>query len=184
MTQVVSLLQKVDNRNAKLHQVSVWIARKLAFCAFTFCSAGTHAHASWRKTQVWAVAETQVSSYYTHRFTYPPTRTVSFKKLYAPFQCKSWNNQPIASCAYCSCLKMLRKTVHKQKLLKQSINGTQSIVTAISILTASAFSLNYQWQNAFNPLQCSIQFVFNVVHLPTNQQDIKTEHSNWLLQTQ
>ena len=58
------------------------------------------------------------------------------------------------------------------------INGTQSIVTAISILTASAFSLNYQWQNAFNPLQCSVQFAFNVVHLPTNQQDIKTEHSN------
>ena len=89
-----------------------------------------------------------------------------------------------ASCAYCSCLKMLRKTVHKQKLLKQSINGTQSIVTAISILTASAFSLNYRWQNAFNPLQCSVRSLFNVFHLPTNHKAIKTLHTSFCLQPQ
>ena len=85
-------------------------------------SAGTHAHASC----CW---ETQVFSY-THRFIYPNTLfmdvTVSFINLYAPFQCKSWNNQRIASCAYCSWLKVLRKTVHKKKLSKQSISTVRS----------------------------------------------------------
>ena len=66
----------------------------------------------------------------------------------------------------------------EEAMKTEHINGTQSILTAISILKASAFSLNYQWRNAFNPLQCSVRFLFTVVHLPTNQKDIKTEHSS------
>ena len=104
-------------------------------------------------------------------------RTVSFINLYAPFQCKSRNNQCIASCVYCSWLKVLRKTVHKKKLSKQSkryaVHSNGYFHSQVS-----AFSLNYQWRNAFNPLQCSVRFLFTVVHLPTNQKDIKTEHSS------
>ena len=60
----------------------------------------------------------------------------------------------------------------EEAMKTEHINGT------LSILKASAFSLNYQWRNDFNPLQCSVRFLFTVVHLPSNQKDIKTEHSS------
>ena len=44
--------------------------------------------------------------------------------------------------------------------------------------------LNYRWQNDFNPLQCSVQSLFNVFHLPSNHKAIKTLHTSFCLQTQ
>ena len=44
--------------------------------------------------------------------------------------------------------------------------------------------LNYQWQNAFNPFQCSVRSLFNVFHLPSNHKAIKTLHTSFCLQPQ
>ena len=44
--------------------------------------------------------------------------------------------------------------------------------------------LNYRWQNAFNPLQCSVRSLFNVFHLPSNHKAIKTLHTSFCLQPQ
>ena len=44
--------------------------------------------------------------------------------------------------------------------------------------------LNYRWQNAFNPLQCSVRSLFNVFPLPSNHKAIKTLHTSFCLQPQ
>ena len=163
--------------------VSVWIEINLAFSAFTFCSAGTHAHVLLLRN---ASLLLRNASFLLHALFHLSKHTVHghhrFIHLYAPFQCKSRNNQCIASCVYCSWLKVLRKTVYKKKLSKQSkryaVHSNGYFHSQVS-----AFSLNYQRQNAFNPLQYSVRFLFNVFHLPTNQNAIKTEHNSWWEQT-
>ena len=163
--------------------MSVWIVSFLAFCCVCVLECWDPRARELKKTQVWVLLR-NASFVVTHRFTYPSTRTVSFKRLYAPFHLNR---------AFPSTLLPLRVLFMSQNAEE---NGAQAeahktehqryavCVTAISILTASAVSLNYHPYNAFNPLQCSVQFVFNVVHLPTNQLWVKTEHSNSLLQTQ
>ena len=44
--------------------------------------------------------------------------------------------------------------------------------------------LNYQRQNGFNPLQCSVQSLFNVFHLPSNHKVKPTLHTSFCLQPQ
>ena len=44
--------------------------------------------------------------------------------------------------------------------------------------------LNYQRQNGFNPLQCSVRSLFNVFHLPSNHKVKPTLHSSFCLQPQ
>ena len=75
-------------------------------------------------------------------------------------------------------IENLAYPVHRRPGLEYQIKTVRSsIQTAISIL-------NYQWQNAFNPLQCSVRSLFNVFHLPTNHKAIKTLHTSFCLQPQ
>ena len=105
-----------------------------------------------------------------------------------------------ASCAYCSWLWECAEengalnsywkpyvccSSHKKLGESNHQNGAQFNPNSyFHSLHLSAFSLNYQWQNAFNPLQCSVRILFNVFHLPTNHKAIKTEHTSWWKQTQ
>ena len=73
-------------------------------------------------------------------------------------------------------IENLARPVHRRPGLEYQ-NGAQLIQTAISIL-------NYRWQNAVNPLQCSVRSLFNVFHPPTNHKAIKTLHTSFCLQTQ
>ena len=52
-------------------------------------------------------------------------------------------------------------------------NGAQ-LSTAIFILFNFLLFSQLPWQNAFKALQCSVQIVFNELHLPTNHKTIKS----------
>ena len=75
-------------------------------------------------------------------------------------------------------IENLARPVHRRPGLEYQIKTVRSsIQMAISIL-------NYRWQNAFNPVQCSVRSLFNVFHLPTNHKAIKTLHTSFCLQPQ
>ena len=71
----------------------------------------------------------------------------------------------------------LARPVHCRSGLEYQIKTVRSNPNGYEIL-------NYRWQNAFNPLQCSVQSLFNVFHLPSNHKAIKTLHTNFCLQPQ
>ena len=63
--------------------------------------------------------------------------------------------------------------IAQAQLGESSYQNSVQLLTAIFILFSFLFFSQLPWQNAFKALQCSVQIVFNELHLPTNHKTIK-----------